>query len=100
MKVTLYLERSGVIIKQEECDYAIRHRIADAWYRLYTGKKVTVFYKLESSLNYEQVQAEPEGPDAGYSEDPVYRGEEDGPGDRPQMAGIKPGTTSGTRQAI
>lgn len=53
MKVTLYLERSGKVIRKEECDYAVKHQVAAAWHRMYPGKKVTVFYKLESKLNYQ-----------------------------------------------
>lgn len=55
MIIILYLEQCGVIIDKKRCDYAVRRKIANAWYRMYPGKNVTVFYKLESSFNYEPI---------------------------------------------
>lgn len=53
MTITLYLEVNGIRKDKKECDYMIRHQIAEAWYRMYPGKRVNVFYKLESKINYE-----------------------------------------------
>lgn len=53
MTIILYLEVNGTYKDKKECDYMVRHQIAEAWYRMFPGKKVVVYYKLESKINYE-----------------------------------------------
>lgn len=59
MTITLYLEVNGIRKDKKECDYMIRHQIAKQWHRMYPGKKVTVYYTLESKMNYEPKRERP-----------------------------------------
>lgn len=58
MKVTLYLEIRGHIDRSEEVDYVRRQEVADAWYRMFPGKQIKVYYTLESKMNYESERKE------------------------------------------
>lgn len=80
MIVTLYLEVAGRIVKVMNIRYEDKEKLAAAWYRMYAGKMVTVFYKLESKLNYEKDQSndhretsEPVQLHAGYTENDQQR---------------------------
>lgn len=53
MTITLYLEIKGGIEKKEEIPYAMKQTVADTWRRMYPGKKLLIYYKVESKLNYE-----------------------------------------------
>lgn len=64
MTITLYLEVNGRIKDQNECDYVMKDNIASRWHRMYPGKKVNVFYILESKINYEQDNERKESTDS------------------------------------
>jgi len=53
MTITLYLEYKGIIRIQATIPYALKEQIAERWRNMYAGKTVTIFYVVESKLNYE-----------------------------------------------
>lgn len=53
MTITLYLEHRGRIREKEVCRLDVMEKIAAAWYRMYAGKRVIVFYTLQSKIDME-----------------------------------------------
>lgn len=60
MTITLYLEVSGRYKTKLETKYEYKEQISSMWHRMYTGKEVTVYYKLESKINFQKVVEEME----------------------------------------
>lgn len=53
MNIILHLEYKGDIKLKSVIPYAMRDMIADKWRLMYAGKKIIIFYDVESKLNYE-----------------------------------------------
>jgi hypothetical protein len=52
MTVTLHLEINGKLRRKIECEYEKRFITAERLARIYPGKKVVVYYTLQSKINY------------------------------------------------
>lgn len=62
MTITLYLEVNGRYKTKLEVKYEFKELVSGMWHRMYAGKRVNVYYVLESKLNFQNQERPKELP--------------------------------------